>query len=369
MIKKLNVGVLFGGRSGEHEVSLVSASSIMGALDAEQFNVVPIGIAKDGRFYSGENVIHDLKAGKNLSSEHEVVFLTDPAKKGLLNIKSGKLTPLDVVFPVLHGTFGEDGTVQGLLELTGIPYVGAGVLGSSIGMDKIVQKDVARAAGINVTPSVWFLGKDFASAEDAIVANIEKNLSYPCFVKPSNSGSSVGISKAHNQKELKNSIRDAMRYDRRILVEKAVEGAHEIEVSVLGNDEPCASSVGEVVPSNEFYDYDAKYVDGRSKTLIPADIPEKLAKEVQETAIKAYKAIDCCGMARVDFLVTKEKVYFNEVNTIPGFTSISMYPKLWEASGISYKKLLDDLMGLAIERFEERSKFLTSYQPKKDWYK
>lgn len=369
MTKKTNIGVIFGGRSGEHEVSLVSATSVINALDKNKYNVVPIGITKDGKWFSCENVMECLKSGKAPSDNFEAVILPEPVRKGLFFIKSGEFVPLDIVFPVLHGTFGEDGTIQGLFEMAAIPYVGAGVLGSSVGMDKILQKGLFQQEGIETSPFLWFLSKRFDEQPDLIIKNIEKHISYPCFIKPSNSGSSVGISKAHDQKELKNSIKDAGRYDRRILVEKSVEKGREIEVSILGNDEIMASCPGEVLSSNEFYDYDAKYVDGKSKTIVPAELDVATIKRIQEMAIHAYRAIDCQGMARVDFLVTKDKIYINELNSIPGFTSISMYTKLWEASGIPYPELLDKLVTLALERSDEKSGFLTSYQPKKEWYK
>ena len=369
MKKKLSIGVMFGGRSGEHEVSLVSAASVMASLNKEKYEIVPIGITKDGRWFSGPKIIDTLKKGRVPKDEEEAVILPEPTKKGLHFLKGGKFVDLDVVFPVLHGTFGEDGSIQGLFDMAGIPYVGAGVLGSSVGMDKIIQKEIVEREGINVVPFIWFLNKLFDTQSEIIIKNIEQHLSYPCFVKPANSGSSVGISKAHDRLELKNAIKEAARYDRRTIVEKGIEGAREIEVAILGNDEVTASCPGEIVPSNEFYDYDAKYVDGSSKTVIPADLPERSIKRVQEMAIHAYRAIDCAGMARVDFLVTESQIYLNELNTIPGFTSISMYPKLWEASGIPYPELLDRLVRLALERSDERSGLLTTYQPKKEWYK
>ncbi|MFH0800406.1 MAG: D-alanine--D-alanine ligase family protein [Pseudomonadota bacterium] len=369
MKNKLQVGVVFGGRSGEHEVSLVSATSVMSALDKGKYDVIPIGVTKDGRWFAGEGVMGDLKGGKTPPAEAEVSILPEPSRKGLFNLKSGKITPIDVIFPVLHGTYAEDGTMQGLFDLAQIPYVGAGVLGSSVGMDKIVQKDIVKQASINVAPAIWFLSKEFAEDQEKIIEETEKKISYPCFVKPANSGSSVGISKAHDRRELVSSIKDALRYDRRVLVEKGIENAHEVEVSILGNDSPKASCVGEIIPSNEFYDYDAKYVDGKSRTEIPAELPEKLSSEIQRMAMRAYRALDCSGMARVDFLVKGDAIYYNELNTIPGFTSISMYPKLMEASGTSYSKLLDDLIALAAERFEVKKSLLTSYQPKEDWFK
>ncbi|MBI2092922.1 MAG: D-alanine--D-alanine ligase [Deltaproteobacteria bacterium] len=326
MKSKFNIGIVFGGRSGEHEVSLASATSIINTLDKSKY-------------------------------------------EGLTNLKTGNVTPLDAVFPVLHGTFGEDGTVQGLLDLAEIPYVGAGTCGSAVGMDKIIQKEIARQIGIKVAPSIWFLAKDYWNAPDKIIKDIEEKFSYPYFVKPCNSGSSVGISKAHNRNELKSSIEDAARYDTRILVEKGIENGKEIEISVLGNDDLVLSLPGEIFSSNEFYDYDAKYVDGKSKTVVPADLPQNIVKTIQDNAAKIFKAAACSGMARVDFLVSGEDAFFNELNTIPGFTSISMYPKMLAASGISFGVLIDKLIELAIERGGEKKKLLTSYHPKKEWYR
>jgi D-alanine-D-alanine ligase len=369
MQSKLSLGVIFGGRSGEHEVSLVSAASVIKALDGRKYDVVPVGITKDGRWFSSKGVLEDFKAGRAPDDEHEAVILPEPGRRGLYFIASGEFRPLDAVFPVLHGPYGEDGTVQGLFEMAGLPYVGAGVLGSSVGMDKILQKEIARQAGIPTADSVWFLSEEFLRNEKDIVTRIESSFKYPVFVKPSNSGSSVGISKSHDRKELVRHIKDAARYDRRVIVEEGIVRAREIEVSILGNDEPIASCAGEVIPSNEFYDYDAKYVDGKSRTVVPAELSKNVEKKVQEMAIKAFRMLDLCGMARVDFLVTDSEVYFNEVNTIPGFTSISMYPKLMEASGIPYPKLLDELVNLAIDRHEKRSKLLMSYKPKNDWFR
>ncbi len=375
MASKIRVGVVFGGRSAEHQVSLVSATSIINALDTLKYEVIPIGITAEGKWISSPDAIKLLKERIHLKEAFDNILLPDPRVQGLIEInpQSTFTNPqlLDVIFPVLHGTFGEDGTIQGLFELAGIPYVGAGVLGSSVGMDKVVTKQLCEHENIPVAPYVWFLMNEYEQTKKNIVALIEKKLQYPCFIKPANSGSSVGISKAHNRKELLAAIEVAAQYDRKILVEKGIEHAREIEVSVLGNDDPVASVPGEIVSSNEFYDYDAKYVDGKSRAIIPAQLPVTVVKKLQLFSVKTFKAIDCAGMARVDFLVMKKsnKIYFNEINTIPGFTSISMYPKLWEASGISYPKLLDRLIELAIERFQEKQQLRTTYQPKADWYK
>jgi D-alanine-D-alanine ligase len=373
MKKKLNVGIIFGGRSAEHEVSLVSATSVINALDKKKYEIILIGITLDGRWISSPNALDVLKSRKNIDKQPQKLIVPDPNHRSLVKLFSKKLEEekLDVVFPVLHGTFGEDGTIQGLFEIANIPYVGAGVLASSVAMDKIIARQLYKAAGIPVVPDVWFLWKDYKISKNRFIEKIEKQLGYPCFVKPPNLGSSVGISKAHNRKELINAIELASQYDRKILVEMAVPNTCEIEVSVLGNANPIASVAGEIIPSNEFYDYDAKYVDGKSKSEIPAKLPKNVARKIQEYALRGYRAVDCSGMARADFLVDKKtnKIYLNELNTIPGFTSISMYPKLWEASGIPYSKLLDKLILLAIGRQKEKSNLKTFYKPKERWYK
>jgi D-alanine-D-alanine ligase len=372
---KIKVGVIFGGRSAEHEVSLVSAASIINALDKKKYEVIPIGITSEGRWLSSADAVTLMKTGKRLDNQPEKILLPDPTVRKLVSPRTSGSTSenksLDVIFPVLHGTFGEDGTIQGLLELANIPYVGAGVLGSAVGMDKVVTKQLCELANIPITPYVWFLSDLYQTKRTKIILTIEKQLGYPCFIKPANSGSSVGISKAHNRKELLPAIELAAGYDRKILVEKSIERAREIEVSVLGNDNPAASVPGEIISSNEFYDYDAKYVDGKSTASIPAQLPEAIRKKIQDIAVRGFKAIDCSGMARVDFLVTKRtnKIYLNEINTIPGFTSISMYPKLWEASGIPYPKLLDRLIELAIARHQQKERLKTTFTPKVDWYK
>ncbi len=272
---------------------------------------------------------------------------------------------------MIHGSYGEDGTLQGMLEMAGVAYVGAGVLASAVGMDKIIQKELFAQANLPIVKYEWFLSQDWQRGHQDILRRIEKKLKYPVFTKPANSGSSVGIGKCHNYQELIQGINDATRYDRKVIVEQGIEGIREIEVSVLGNDEPKASVPGEIIASNEFYDYDAKYVDGKSQVVIPAKLLPKTLKEVQNIAVMAFKTLDLAGMARVDFFVTKGhfQVYLNEVNTLPGFTSISMYPKLWAASGLPYPKLLDKLIKLALERHQERNKLSSSYKPKEDWYK
>lgn len=371
--KKLRVGVIFGGRSGEHEVSLVSATSIINALDKEKYDIVPIGITQDGRWVSSGRALHLLKSKDGLAQEPERFLVPEPNRQALISADGAGSAQLvvDVIFPVVHGRYGEDGALQGLLELANIPYVGAGVLASAVGMDKVVQKQLFERAGLRVPPHVWFTAGKCKKDPKKVIAVTERKLRYPVFVKPANTGSSVGISKAHSRAELGAAIAYACEYDLKVIIEQGVRNAREIECAVLGNDEPVVSVPGEIIPSNEFYDYDAKYVDGKSQAIIPAKLPKKVAVQVQRVALAAYAIVDCAGMARVDFFVTKKAniVYLNEVNTIPGFTSISMYPKLWEASGISYSELLDRLIALAIARHGERNSLRTAYHPARDWYK
>jgi D-alanine-D-alanine ligase len=286
-------------------------------------------------------------------------------------VSSSASKPVDVIFPLIHGTYGEDGTIQGLFELADIPYVGAGVLGSAVGMDKVIQKQILRQAKIPVTSDCSFLYEKYKANPKQYIASIERKLRYPMFVKPPNLGSSVGISKAHERRELIAAIDLASQYDRKVLVEQGVQNAREIECSVLGNDDPVASVPGEIIPSNEFYDYDAKYVDGKSRAEIPAKLPKPVVKKIQTYSTAAFRVLDCAGMARIDFLVTRKtnRIFLNEINTLPGFTSISMYPKLWQASGMTYPQLLDRLIELALERHATKSKLRTTYQPKSDWYK
>ena len=371
MAEKLRVGVIFGGRSGEHEVSLVSARGIMNAMDKEKYEIIPIGITKDGRWLTQGDPMRLLQSGTGIAGE--IAESVDPETQTLVPAERRDLIPgtreagfpqVDVVFPVLHGPYGEDGTVQGLLELADIPYVGAGVLGSALGMDKIAMKAIFRSYGLPVVEHVPLKRKDWERDPEAMMELIEEKLGYPCFIKPANLGSSVGISKVRERSELAPALHLAARYDRRMLAEQAVN-AREIEVSVLGNDDPIASVPGEIIPCREFYDYIAKYIDDRSELIIPADLPAELTKRVQELAIAAFQAVDCAGMARVDFLLDKDtgELYIGELNTIPGFTPISMYPKLWEASGISYSELIDRLIELALERYADNSRSETSYSP------
>jgi D-alanine-D-alanine ligase len=371
MERKLVVGLIFGGRSGEHEVSLMSAQGVMGAIDKDKYEVLPIGITKEGRWLASGDPHRALSSGE-MGASNPAALLAEPSRRGVMCLDEGgdqrritavELSQLDVAFPILHGPYGEDGTVQGLLELAGIPYVGAGVTASAVGMDKVLFKDVMRAHGLPVVPSVTVKRRDWEERPEEILARIETEIGYSCFIKPANLGSSVGITKAHDRGELEKALDIAAQYDRKLLVEVAVD-AREIELSVLGNDKPVVSVPGEIVPSNEFYDYAAKYLDGESDLLIPAPIPAETSKLVQRLAIEAYQAIDCAGMARVDFLLERdtEEVYLNEVNTLPGFTPISMYPKLWEASGVSYQELIHQLIELALERFHDKSRSITTYQ-------
>ena len=328
-MKKIRVGVIRGGRSGEHEVSLRSAESILNAMDREKYDVVPITISHEGRW-------EPFTISADPSTTHAV----------------------DVVFPIVHGTYGEDGTIQGLFELANLPYVGAGVLGSAIGMDKDVMKRLLRAASLPIV-EYWSVRK---SELDTFLQAQLNSLPYPVFVKPANLGSSVGITKTHAPEELPGALQTAAEYDQKIVVERGVD-AREIEVSVLGNDDPIASVPGEIIPSREFYDYDAKYVDDNSRLLVPAPLSDAAVQEAQQLAVAAFKALECSGMARVDLFLERPngKFYVNEINTLPGFTSISMYPKLWDASGIPYPQLIDRLITLAIERHSEKSKLRTRY--------
>jgi D-alanine-D-alanine ligase len=392
---KLRVGILFGGRSGEHEVSLLSAASVFNAIDKSKYEVVPIGITKEGRWLTSADAERLLAGKADASSPHEHTHLRagDPeATPGAAVLARGEsivmppepqphggsLTPfqtagpsrrahdrtidVDVIFPVLHGTFGEDGTIQGLLELADVPYVGAGVLGSAAGMDKDIMKSLFRAAGLPIVKHVTVLRSAWSAEPKKVQKLVETKLKYPVFVKPANLGSSVGISKAHDRKELGPSIEEAAKFDRKIVIEQGVGGnknkAREIECSVLGNDKPEASVPGEIVPSTEFYDYNAKYLDEGSQLIIPAKLTQAETKKVQQLAIGAFQAVDCSGLARVDFLMDAKtrKIFLNEINTMPGFTSISMYPKLWAASGLAYSDLIERLIRLGMERHDEKMK-------------
>ena len=393
---KIRVGILFGGRSGEHEVSLLSAASVFNAIDKNKYEVVPIGITKQGhwvtaadaqRLLQGKAADHEerhLRAGDPeatpaaavLANGESVVvppepqrpgssmtaFQTDASTHALVRRAADRAINVDIVFPVLHGTFGEDGTIQGLLELADLPYVGAGVLGSAAGMDKDIMKALFRAAALPIVKHVTILRSDWEAEPKKVQKLVESTLKYPVFVKPANLGSSVGISKARERKELGPAIDEAAKFDRKIVIEQGVGGrkqkAREIECSVLGNDKPQASVPGEIVPGQEFYDYNAKYLDEGSQLIIPAKLSKMETKRVQQLAIAAFKAVDCSGLARVDFLMepNSRKIYLNEINTMPGFTSISMYPKLWAATGVTYPELIERLIGFGLERHEEKKK-------------
>jgi D-alanine-D-alanine ligase len=370
LAKKKRVGVIFGGRSGEHEVSLRSAESVINAMDKSKYEVVPIGITGEGRWLmSGDAAAMLPQAVMDSKSHRQVAIIGDPTKQGLTQLDKGDQAlssqRLDAVFPVLHGTYGEDGTIQGLLEMAGVPYVGCGVLGSATGMDKVVMKQLFAHAGLTTIEYEWFLRSTWEESPDRVIKRVSRNLGFPVFVKPANLGSSVGISKAANKEELRDAIDDATRYDRKVVVERAVEG-REVEVSVLGNEHPMASLPGEIITGHEFYDYEDKYIDSASRTEVPAKLPSKITARLQRDALIAFQAIDGSGLARVDFFVERRtnRVIINEINTMPGFTSISMYPKLWEASGISYSELIDRLIQLAIERHRDKARNLTSYQPR-----
>ena len=384
MTKKIRLGVLFGGRSGEHEVSLTSAAAVMKALDPEKYELVPVGITPEGRWRVGSKALGLLAgaAGDNLAQRtaplqtvleegRAVTPSVDPTGPKLLPIAKSSAAvnsrpEVDVIFPVLHGTFGEDGTIQGLLELADVPYVGAGVLASAAGMDKDVMKRLFRDAGLPVVPWEMVLRREWEDDPAGVRRKIQKRLRFPLFVKPANLGSSVGITKVHSPEEFQAGMDLAAQYDRKILVEKAVD-AREIECAVLGNDQPEASLPGEIVPVNEFYDYEAKYIKEGSKLLIPARLSRRQIKRVQDLAVRAFKAIDGAGMGRVDFLLDRKngKLFLLEINTIPGFTSISMYPKLWEATGVPYSKLLDRLVELALDRHRDKLRTRYDYAPPK----
>jgi D-alanine-D-alanine ligase len=376
MEKRLRVGILFGGRSGEHEVSLLSAASVLKSIDREKFDVVPIGITKEGRWLAagdahnllegnGSEGVQRLRAGdpettpgaKLLQEGIPTLMAPVPGPQG----PEGKA--IDIVFPVLHGTFGEDGTIQGLFELAGIAYVGSGVLGSSAGMDKDVMKRLFQQAKLPIVKHVTLLRAEWEKSPRKVVAQVEKALKYPVFVKPANLGSSVGISKVHDRKELGPALDLAARYDRKLVVEEGVGGkkrkARELEAAVLGNDAPEASVVGEIIPGKEFYDYEAKYLSEGSVPVIPAKLTRAETKRIREMAVAAFRACDLSGLARVDFLMEpdgKKRIFLNEVNTMPGFTRISMYPKLWEATGITYRSLITRLIELGLERQEEKKR-------------
>jgi D-alanine-D-alanine ligase len=383
-MKKLRIGVLYGGRSGEHEVSLASAAAVFANLDRARYDPIPIRIEKDGRWLladrpptatSAAEVIEQVRAeGSRARGGREVFLLPRPGDETLLAIDrrapaGDDGTPasvtelhLDAIFPVLHGPYGEDGTVQGLLELANVPYVGAGVLASSVAMDKALSKVIFEARKLPVSPYEVVLRREWHAHRDAIATYLAKKLGFPVFVKPVNLGSSVGISKAKDAGSLAAAIDLAAEFDRKVIVEAAVPEAREIEVAVLGNDTPEASVPGEIIPSREFYDYEAKYLDEGSRTIVPAALTPAEQENIRKLAVDAFKALDCSGMARVDFLLSRStgQVYINEANTIPGFTTISMYSKMWDASGLPYPALLDRLITLALERHADKQLLRTS---------
>jgi len=364
MMDKLKLAVLFGGRSGEHEISLRSARSVVRALDPSKYEVVEIGITKDGHWFGGEEVLLSFERG-DIQDLSRVTMLGEPERGSLYlrhEDRMEKNHEIDAVFPVLHGSYCEDGTVQGLLELADIPYVGAGVLASAVAMDKALFKDVMRAQEIPVVDWVVFPSTALEEDTEAALDRAESIGGYPLFTKPANLGSSVGISRCNHRSDLVEGLFEAAMYDRRVIVEKGLD-AREIEVSVLGNEDPAASVAGEIVPSDEFYTYDAKYVDDDSELIIPAPIDDATSDMARKLAVDAFKAIDGAGMARVDFLLDRVsgELFMNEINTIPGFTSISMYPKLWEATGLDYGDLLDKLIELAFQRQDQKDKLVRTY--------
>ena len=371
MKRRMRVGVIYGGRSGEHEVSLRSAASVIAALDPKRYEVVPIAISKAGRWLSGPDSLAQLeKAQQTLSAApdrgREVTIAPDPTRRSLIPLGAAPAgrapRPLDVVFPVLHGTYGEDGTIQGLLELADLPYVGAGVLASAAGMDKAAMKSLFRDAGLPLCR--WIVAHTAAESTDAIRRRVAETLGFPCFVKPANLGSSVGITKVSDPKLLAAAIAEAAAYDPKLVIEEGVD-AREFECAILGNERPEASVVGELVPSREFYDYADKYVEQGARIVIPAELPADTANEMRGLAIRAFQAVDCSGLARVDFFLDRKggRILLNEINTMPGFTSISMFPKLWAATGVDYPSLIDRLIELAVERHAARSKRRLSFTP------
>jgi D-alanine-D-alanine ligase len=361
---KIRVGLVFGGRSGEHEVSLASAQAVQANLDPEKYEIMPIGITKTGSWLLGVEP-QELQAASQTEQATAVTLTGDPTIRRLISVHGGHSLgnrgKLDVIFPVLHGTYGEDGSLQGLLDMANVPYVGCGVLGAALGMDKEKMKMIFQTLGLPNVDYLAFRRHEWERLPASILDTTEQRLGYPTFIKPANLGSSVGINKAHNRQELEHAINIAFEFDHKIVIEHGLN-CREFECAVLGNDEPLASVVGEIVASNEFYDYSAKYLNGKSQIIIPANISPETAAEMRHQALAAFLALDLNGLARVDFFLEKEtnKVYLNEVNTMPGFTEVSMYPKLWEASGLSYAQLLDRLIELALERHEDRQRNRTS---------
>ncbi|MBA2872996.1 D-alanine-D-alanine ligase [Anoxybacillus calidus] len=353
---KTRIGVLYGGKSPEHKVSLQTAKAVMNAINKEKFDVTPIYITTEGKWVKGERLTGEVKDVKQLELKSEANAILPVAlnKTGAPATTEESEGAIDVIFPLLHGPNGEDGTVQGLLELLNIPYVGNGVLGSAAGMDKVIMKNLFAQAGLKQAKYVWFIKNDWKENAEAAYAKVEEELGYPCFVKPANAGSSVGINKCKNREDLEAAFIEAFKYDRKIIIEEAIVG-REIEIGVIGNDKPICSVVGEIVPKKEFYDYQAKYEDGDTELIIPADVTEEQYETIKQMAITAFKALDLCGLVRADFFLTKDgTIYINEVNTMPGFTPFSMFPLLWKHTGVSYPELIERLVQLAIERHQEK---------------
>ncbi len=365
-MEKMNVMVIFGGKSGEHEISLKSATSILKAMDKDKYNIIMVGITKEGIWKLYEGPIDEIQGGnwekivdkaeKEADFKSQICLLPTDKGSGIISLANGRREKIDVIFPVLHGPFGEDGTIQGLFEMINVAYVGAGVLASSLAMDKAMTKKLLQAEGISQADYDLIIFKQYKENQMEIVYRIEDGFEYPVFVKPANMGSSVGISKAYNRERLKESIELAGKYDRKIVIEETING-REIECAILGNDNPLASLPAEIIPTAEFYDYHDKYIAGTSEFIIPANLSENMTNKVRDMAIKVYKLLDCTGLARVDFFVEDKtnRILLNEVNTMPGFTNISMYPKMLEAAGIKYEDLIDKLIELAIDRFKEKS--------------
>ncbi len=364
-MSRIRLGLIFGGRSVEHEVSLVSARAVMTKLDPGRYEVVPIGVTHEGRWVTSGDARSLLEHGPDRIPGTRLALTGDPSVGGLVPLEDpGRPVALDVVFPLVHGSGGEDGTLQGLLDLAGLPYVGSGVLGSSLGMDKAAMKAVFASAGLASVEHIVLTRRRIETDPQAVAREVGGRIGYPCFVKPSNGGSSVGVAKVKGPEALAAGLQEALAYDRRVLVERAVEG-QEVECGVLGNDDPQASVVGEIVPSREFYDYAAKYLEEGSELIVPARISAEQSERVRAMSVAAFKTLDCSGMARVDFFVRRSdgQVLINEINTIPGFTPISMYPRLWEASGTPFADLVDRLVQLGLERHRETQALKRQFAP------
>lgn len=372
---KIKIGVIAGGKSGEHEVSLVSATSVINALDKDKYEIFPIGISKQGKWIVGPNVIKNLK--NNYTEQNYYSTLIDHPKlgKGVLSISlkdnnSLNFQPLNIIFPVLHGTYGEDGTIQGLFEMVDIPYVGCGVSTSAIAMDKVIQKELTKSHNLPIVNFLSITAGEWKNQKQEFLKKTKETIKYPLFVKPANLGSSVGISKVKKDSDLEPAIELALKFDNKIIIEEGVNNCREIECAVLGsNNQYFASCCGEVIPSNEFYDFNAKYVDDQSKIIIPAKITPELEKKIRKLAIKAFKMLNGAGLARIDFLLTSDnKIYINELNTMPGFTKISMYPKLWDNSGLPYSELLDRLIQIGFDEHKLKSQLLREFDSQSDWF-